>query len=123
MKILFALLSVLLLTAVTANAQQKRDTIHHAAAQKKPKMATELKLTKQQAASVKASNKEYKTEKQKVKNDTKLTAAQKKTKIKELKKDKKAKVDATLTPEQKEKKKELKEEKKKEQKAKKAAKE
>ncbi|HTE12612.1 MAG TPA: hypothetical protein VK645_16635, partial [Chitinophagaceae bacterium] len=70
------------------------------------------------SADVKASKKEYKDEKEKVKNDTKLTEAQKKEKIKGLKAEKKKEVDATLTPEQREKAKALKAEKKKEKKKK-----
>lgn len=113
-------LLVFLLFAVTATqAQQKRDTLHHASTAKKAKMKDELGLNKKQEADVKASKKEYKTEKEKVKNDTKLTEAQKDEKIKALKADKKKKVDATLTPEQKEKAKALKAEKKKEKKDKK----
>jgi len=104
-----------LLFAVTAvQAQQKRDTVHHAATAKKTKMKDELGLNKKQETDIKASKKEYKAEKEKVKNDTKLTQAQKDEKIKALKEEKKKKVDATLTPEQKEKAKALKAEKKKE---------
>jgi len=92
----------------TAQAQQKRDTVHPATANKKVKMKNELGLDKKQAAEIKASKKEYKEEKAKVEADTKLSATEKKAKMKELKKEKKARVDSTLTPEQKEKLKALK---------------
>jgi len=115
---LTCLLAILLFALSTAQAQQKRDTVHPATANKKVKMKNELGLDKKQAAEIKASKKEYKEEKAKVEADTKLSAAEKKTKMKELKKEKKDKVDATLTPEQKEKLKALKSEKKKEKKSK-----
>jgi hypothetical protein len=115
------LLAFLLIAATNSFAQQKRDTVHPASsAAKKPKMKDQLGLSKKQDADVKASKKEYKTEKAKVKNDSKLTPAQKDEKIKALKTDKKKKIDATLTPAQKEKAKTLKKEKKKEKKAEKA---
>ena len=112
MKIFYGILSVLLLAIAIANAQQKRDTIHHAATQKKPKMKTELGLNKQQDASVKASKKEYKQKADKLKADTTLSKAQKKEQKKKLKEEKNKKVDAVLTPVQKEKEKVLKKEKK-----------
>jgi len=102
------LLVVLLCAMSTAQAQQKRDTVHPATANKKVKMKNELGLDKKQAAEIKASKKEYKEEKAKVEADTKLSATEKKAKMKELKKEKKARVDSTLTPEQKEKLKALK---------------
>jgi len=102
------LLVVLLCVLSTAQAQQKRDTVHPATANKKVKMKNELGLDKKQAAEIKASKKEYKEEKAKVEADTKLSATEKKAKMKELKKEKKARVDSTLTPEQKEKLKALK---------------
>jgi lipase chaperone LimK len=105
----FTYLLVILLCAMgTAQAQQKRDTVHPATANKKVKMKNELGLDKKQAAEIKASKKEYKEEKAKVEADTKLSATEKKAKMKELKKEKKARVDSTLTPEQKEKLKALK---------------
>ena len=113
------LLAILLFIVSAGKAQQKRDTVHHAATAKKAKMKDELGLNKKQEADIKASKKEFKSEKEKVKNDTKLTEAQKKEKIKALKTEKKKEVDATLTPEQKEKAKALKAEKKKDKKEKK----
>ena len=105
----FTYLLVILVCAMsTAQAQQKRDTVHPATANKKVKMKNELGLDKKQAAEIKASKKEYKEEKAKVEADTKLSATEKKAKMKELKKEKKARVDSTLTPEQKEKLKALK---------------
>jgi len=105
----FTYLLVILVCAMsTAQAQQKRDTVHPATADKKVKMKNELGLDKKQAAEIKASKKEYKEEKAKVEADTKLSATEKKAKMKELKKEKKARVDSTLTPEQKEKLKALK---------------
>lgn len=102
------LLVILLCVMSTSQAQQKRDTVHPATANKKVKMKNELGLDKKQAAEIKASKKEYKDEKAKVEADTKLSATEKKAKMKELKKEKKARVDSTLTPEQKEKLKALK---------------
>ncbi|HTL06712.1 MAG TPA: hypothetical protein VL307_00600 [Chitinophagaceae bacterium] len=113
MKFTYLLLAVLLVTSIHASAQQKRDTVHHAATgKKKMKMKEELHLTDKQAADLKASKKEYKAEKEKVQNDSKLTAAQKKEKMKALKAEKQKDLDATLTPEQREKAKQLKAEKK-----------
>ena len=85
------LLAFLLLACTTGFAQQKRDTVHPAAGAKKSKMKDDLGLNKKQEADLKASNKEYKSEKVKVKNDAKLTEAQKDAKIKELKAEKKKK--------------------------------
>ena len=72
MKPIFLFLTLVLCTGASVWAQQKRDTVHHAAAtKKKAKMKEELKLTDKQVAEVKASKKEYKDEKEKVKNDPK----------------------------------------------------
>jgi|GEM_PF-1070703 len=121
MKLIY-LLAILLLVLTTGQAQQKRDTVHAPATEKKTKIKNELGLSKKQKATLKASKNDFKAEKLKVESDTKLTAEQKEAKIKELKEDKKKTLDATLTPEQKEKAKALKAEKKKEKKAKKQAK-
>jgi protein CpxP len=102
------LLFMVLFAAGVAQAQQKRDTIHPAAADKKVKMKKELGLTKKQAAEIKASKKEYKEEKAKLDADTLLSARDKKRQLKTLKKEKKEKTDSLLTPEQKEKLKALK---------------
>lgn len=117
MKYAFLLLFVVL-GSFTMQAQQKRDTVHTVAS-KKSKMKDKLELNKKQEADIKASRKEFKAEKEKVKNDSKLTDAQKKEKIKSLKEEKKKKVDATLTPEQRVKKKALKKEEKEKKKDKK----
>lgn len=112
MKSIYFLL-ILLLPAVFSNAQQKRDTIHAPATAKKMKVNDQLGLSPQQKADLKSGKKEYKAEKAKIDADSKLSAADKKAKMKELKKEKKAKADAVLTPEQKEKAKALKAERKK----------
>ncbi|MEO6313707.1 MAG: hypothetical protein ABIU63_00285 [Chitinophagaceae bacterium] len=115
------LLAILLLVVTSVGAQQKRDTIHHAASAKKTKMKDAVGLNKQQAATVKAAKTDYKKEKEKIKNDPNLSAKEKDEKISKIKADKNKKVDATLTPAQQEKVKALKAEKKKEKKKKKDA--
>lgn len=120
MKLIY-LFAFLLIAGTASYAQQKKDTAHHASsAPKKAKMKDELGLNKKQQTDVKASKKEYKDQKAKVNSDPKLSDTQKKAKIKALKKEKKAKVNATLTPEQQAKAKTLKKEKKAEKKAEKA---
>ena len=90
MKLAYLILALVLFTGTAALAQQKRDTIHHAStSKKKAKMKEELNLSDKQSAEIKASKKEYKDEKEKIKNDTKLTEAQKKQKIDQLKAEKK----------------------------------
>jgi periplasmic protein CpxP/Spy len=80
---------------------------------KKKEMMRELNLTKEQRGQMKESHQSMKQKKEEVNNDNTLTEAQKKDKMKALHKEQKQKMNAILTPEQKEKMKEQKKNKKK----------
>jgi len=69
--------------------------------QGKKQKPNDLNLTKDQQTKIKATNKKYKFESQKVKKDSSLTDSQKKAKLKDLKKEKKKETDTVLTAEQK----------------------
>lgn len=118
MKLTFVITTLLLFAFVDTPAQQKRDTIHHAAAtQKKVKLKDELKLDKKQTETLKASKSEYKQKAKQVESDSTLSKKEQKAQVKKLKKEQQAKLDAVLTPEQKEKEKQLRKEKKDKKKA------
>ena len=112
MKLTFVITTLLLFTIIHASAQQKRDTIHHAAAtQKKAKLKDELQLDKKQTDALKTSKNEYKQKAKEVKSDSTLSKKERKAQVKKLKKEQQEKFDAVLTPEQREKEKQLKKEK------------
>ena len=71
-------------------------------------MMKELNLTKEQQGQMKELHETMKQKKEDIRNDQTLTEAQKKAKMKELHKEQKEKINAILTPEQKEKMKEQK---------------
>jgi periplasmic protein CpxP/Spy len=100
MKNIFKKIALLiLLFAFTINAEaQKKD-------QKKAKkeMVKKLQLTKQQKKEMKAYKVSTKKKKEAIKNNSALTEQQKKDQLAQLKNDKHAKLEAMLTPGQKEK--------------------
>lgn len=103
MKIRFKLTGMLFfLFAFTLNAEaQKKDP-----KKAKKEMVKQLHLSKQQKKEMKAVS--LKKKKEAVKNNSALTEQQKKDQLAQLKNDKHAKMEAILTPEQKEKIKEAK---------------
>jgi hypothetical protein len=109
---LICLVTTFLLLATTGSYAQQRDTIHYKSnTQKKVKMKDALGLNKKQAKEIKVSNREYKQKTQQLKSDTTLSKKDQKLQMKKLKMEKQQKMDAVLTPEQKEKAKALRKEK------------
>lgn len=90
--------------AASAQAQEKRDTIRsHYKGDARAKMKEELNLSKEQSEKMKAINADSKARMQALRDDKNLTEADRKVKAAEIMKDRKAKTDAILNPEQKEK--------------------
>jgi len=90
-----------------AGARVKKTTDTTAARMHKKSPMKQVGLSKDQEAKIKTANKDFKNKSQKVKKDSTLTDAQKKTKLKELNKEKKKQVDTVLTADQKNKLKEI----------------
>lgn len=105
MKKIFKLLAILFLLSFTVSvqAQEKHDKTG------KKEIKKELHLSKQQSQELKTFHKKVKQQKAGIKNNTALNKKQKKARLAELKKDKHDKLEAILTPEQKEKIKQAKE--------------
>lgn len=113
MKKLIFLLLIIAATGTVAIAQDSTSTKakHPKAKQGMAKQGTakqgkkqkkdDLNLTKDQQTKIKATNKKYKFESQRIKKDSSLTDSQRKAKLKDLKKEKKKETDTVLTAEQK----------------------
>lgn len=87
-----------------ASAQEKRDTIRsHYKGDARAKMKDELNLSKEQSEKMKAIHADSKARMQALRDDKTLTEANRKVKAAEIMKDRKAKTEAILNPEQKEK--------------------
>ena len=115
MKKLFVFVISLSFFASNAIAQVKREVNPSQTSQsntmqknKKKEMMKELNLTKEQRGQMKEFHQSMKQKKEDINNDQTLTEAQKKAKMKELHKEQKEKMNAILTPEQREKMKEQK---------------
>lgn len=108
MKKMFLLLFMAVSTFAFSHAQDSTATPrkHKAAAHKSD--IQQVNLTKEQQDKIKASKTELKTKSKEIKSNTALTEEQKKAQLKEARKESKKEVDATLTPDQKTKLKELK---------------
>lgn len=104
MKVLYALLALLLVTGIKANAQQARDTIRPAGDSKtegaRKKMKTELGLTKKQAAQFKEVNQEFAPKVKALRADSTMGKMQKRKQLMDLAKQRDEKLKAFLTPEQ-----------------------
>lgn len=112
MKIIYGLLSLLLLTALGARAQEKRDTIgYQPTTKEKIKVKRELGLSRRQVKELKSSNAGFGQQLQDIKSDTTLSRQQQRAALKDLQQQRQAKMDSVLTPEQKEKVKALRKEK------------
>ena len=96
------LLVLLFAFTINANAQKK----DHKKAKKE--MVKQLHLTKKQKKEMKAYKVVSKKKKEAIKNNSALTEQQKKEQLAQLKDDKHAKLEAVLTPEQKQKMKQVK---------------
>lgn len=107
MKLVPAFFVACLLATVSASAQTSRDTVHHASNTHKEKIKSELNLSKDQSAKIKAAKQDYKDKSDKIKNDPNLSQAEKESQLKSLKKEKRQEVESVLTPEQREKAKEM----------------
>jgi protein CpxP len=112
MKKIVVLFSCIILIAVTANAQDKKDKVKNLDSTHKENLKEkgvtknnlkDLDLSKDQQKQIDDIHSNAKKEKEKIKNDSTLTEEQKKDKIKQIEKDSKTKVNGLLTPEQKEK--------------------
>ncbi len=112
MKIIYCVLSILLLSVFTSQAQEKRDTIsYHPSTREKIKIKKELGLSKKQVKELKASNGDFKQQLQDIKSDSTLSQRERREALKDLHQRRQAKMDSVLTPEQKEKIKALRKEK------------
>ena len=112
MKIIYGLLSLLLLNVFASQAQEKRDTIgYHPTTKEKIKIKRELGLSKKQVKELKASNGDFKQQLQDIKTDSTLSQQEKRAALKDLQQQRQAKMDSVLTPEQREKVKALRKEK------------
>jgi protein CpxP len=115
MKRLIVFIIALSFFASYAVAQVKREVNPSQATQvdtmrknKNKEMMKELNLTKEQRGQMKEFHQSMKQKKEEINNDNTLTEEQKKAKMKELHKEQKEKMNAILTPEQREKMKEQK---------------
>ncbi len=107
MKKMFLLLFIAVSTFAFSHAQDSTAAPRkHKAAHKSD--LQQVNLTKEQQDKIKASKTELKTKTKEIKSNTALTDEQKKAQLKEARKESKKEVDATLTPDQKTKLKELK---------------
>ena len=104
MKIIYSLLSLLLLTVLTSQAQEKRDTIgYHPTTKEKIKIKRELGLSKKQVKELKASHSDFKQQLQNIKTDSTLSQQERREALKDLHQQRQQKMDSVLTPEQQEK--------------------
>lgn len=111
MKVLTGITLLLLAASLQTTAQEKRDTIHFKpTTDKKIKLRDELGLSKKQAKELKSSNKDFKEKAQQIKSDTTINRQERRQMMKSLLKERSAKVDSVLTPEQREKAKALRKE-------------
>jgi Spy/CpxP family protein refolding chaperone len=113
MKIIYSVLSLLLLTVFTCHAQEKkRDTIgYQPTTKEKIKIKRELGLSKKQVKELKASNSDFKQQLQDIKTDSTLSQQERREALKNLQQQRRQKMDSVLTPAQQEKIKALRKEK------------
>src|SRR5690349_22762195 len=99
MKKIFYLITCMLLVGSMANAQ-KNDSAKN---KKSEQIAKELNLSPDQKKQVDGIHADTRKQKEAIENDKSLTEDQRQQKIKELKKQERSKMNAVLTPEQREK--------------------
>lgn len=103
-KLLYAMLSLLLITGARANAQQGRDTLRPATTEKventRKKMVAELGLSKKQAAQFKEVNQEFAPKIKALRADSSTGKLQKRKQLMDIMKQRDEKLKTFLTPEQ-----------------------
>lgn len=107
MKKVFLFILPVLLVSLTTTAQEKRDTIRSIdrkqminARQKQKTMIDSLDLTKAQTKKFKALNREFRTRIKELRENTQLTAADRKERSRELLRKRNQELQKILTPEQ-----------------------